>query len=245
MNEKTNVTIAVSTLLITATTAIALAAWVFVKSGNEMSSSEGLAFIFKAATFAAHKHKDQRRKGDGAPYIQHPLAVAEVLAQAGITDKEVIAAALLHDTVEDTGTKPEEIEAEFGPRVKRIVCDVSDDKALPKDERKRLQIVHSPHIAEDSKLVKLADKIANIRDIVHSKKSPWNDEITQGYALWGREVCRGLRGVNAKMDAWADELWASSFTGEDGKPRPTIPQGDVNALLERYYSLMRIADGRK
>jgi guanosine-3',5'-bis(diphosphate) 3'-pyrophosphohydrolase len=206
---------------------------------SDPRKSEELQLVFRAATFAAHKHKRQTRKGDGAPYIQHPLAVADVLAQAGITDAETLAAALLHDTVEDTETTPEELEAAFGPRVRRIVMDVTDDKALPKAERKRLQVAHAPHLAQDSKLVKLADKIANIRDLVHAP-SPWNVEVTQGYVLWGREVCRGLRGTNAKLDAWADELWAASFVGADGVSHPTIPPGDPEALLARYYALISV-----
>src|SRR5690349_3135249 len=126
-----------------------------------------LALLLKALAFAAHKHRDQRRKdADASPYINHPISLADVLVnEAGVSDVEVICAALLHDTVEDTATTHEELVDAFGARVARIVAEVTDDKQLPKAERKRLQVVRAPHISREAKLVKLADKIANLRDV--------------------------------------------------------------------------------
>ena len=125
-----------------------------------------LTLVLKALEFAAHKHRDQRRKDPAAsPYINHPIALANVLVnEGGVTDVEVLAAALLHDTVEDTATTPEELEEQFGARIARIVAEVTDDKALPKAERKRLQVVHAAELSREAKLVKLADKICNLRD---------------------------------------------------------------------------------
>ena len=78
----------------------------------------------------------------------------------------MIVGAILHDTVEDTDTSLDEIEAVFGKPVRDIVAEVTDNKDLAKEERKRLQIVHSPHKSPRAKLVKLADKLYNLRDIV-------------------------------------------------------------------------------
>src|SRR3954466_7229451 len=126
-----------------------------------------LALLLKALAFAAHKHRDQRRKdAEASPYINHPIALADVLVnEGGVTDFEVLCAALLHDTVEDTDTTHEELVDAFGSRIARIVAEVTDDQDLPKEERKRLQIEHAPHISREAKLVKLADKLCNLRDV--------------------------------------------------------------------------------
>src|SRR5207248_6449319 len=118
-----------------------------------------LALLLKALAFAAHKHRDQRRKdAEASPYINHPIALADVLVnEGGVTDVDVLCAALLHDTVEDTATTQQELTDAFGSRIARIVAEVTDDKDLPKQERKRLQIEHAPHISREAKLVKLAD----------------------------------------------------------------------------------------
>src|SRR4051812_9768931 len=103
------------------------------------------ADLLHALHFAADKHRDQRRKDVGAsPYINHPIEVAELLARVGdITDRVTLQAAILHDTIEDTNTTPEELDAAFGPDVRRVVEEVTDDKNLKKEERKRLQIEHA------------------------------------------------------------------------------------------------------
>ena len=116
--------------------------------------------LLKALHFAAIKHRDQRRKGqEAAPYINHPIEVAEMLARVGnITDLIVLQSAFLHDTIEDTQTSAEEIEQLFGSEVRAVVLEVTDDKNLPKDVRKRLQIEHAPHLSDRAKLVKIADR---------------------------------------------------------------------------------------
>ena len=98
-----------------------------------MNPSSPVAIVLAAAAFAAHKHRDQRRKGaDASPYINHPIAVANVLAnEAGIADPTILAAALLHDTIEDTATTPQELESEFGATIAAVVAEVTDDKSLP------------------------------------------------------------------------------------------------------------------
>ncbi|CAH7342318.1 Hddc3 [Phodopus roborovskii] len=126
-----------------------------------------VAQLLEAADFAAQKHRQQRRKDpEGTPYINHPIGVARILThEAGITDIVVLQAALLHDTVEDTDTTLDEVELHFGARVRRLVEEVTDDKTLPKLERKRQQVEQAPHSSPGAKLVKLADKLYNLRDL--------------------------------------------------------------------------------
>src|SRR4051794_9673445 len=114
-----------------------------------------LALLLKALAFAAHKHRDQRRKdAEASPYINHPIALADVLVnEGGVTDVEVLCAALLHDTVEDTDTTHEELLDAFGSRIARIVAEVTDDQSLAKEERKRLQVVNAAAISAEAKLV--------------------------------------------------------------------------------------------
>ena len=129
-----------------------------------------------ALAFAADKHKNQRRKdADASPYINHPIALANLLLnEAGVEDQRVLIAAILHDTIEDTDTTEQELVKHFGKDVADIVLEVTDDKALPKAERKRLQIEHAAHISRRAKLVKLADKICNLRDITASPPAGWS-----------------------------------------------------------------------
>lgn len=126
--------------------------------------------LLRAASFAAHQHRDQRRKDVGAsPYINHPLMLADILASEGsVTDTETVCAALLHDTIEDTKTTPDELRALFGAEIAALVQEVTDDKTLLKHERKLAQVEHAAHISDKAKLVKLADKITNLRDVVNS-----------------------------------------------------------------------------
>jgi len=173
--------------------------------------SEPTGLLLKALAFAAHKHRDQRRKDHVAsPYINHPIALANVLwHEGGVTDPVVLAAALLHDTVEDTDTQPEELRAEFGDEIADVVLEVTDDKALPKEERKRLQIEHAGKHSRAAQLVKLADKICNVRDMVDHAPRDWNLERKRAYFDWARQVVDGMRGINPRMEALFDEAYAA------------------------------------
>lgn len=158
--------------------------------------------MLKALHFAADKHRDQRRKDVGAsPYINHPIEVAELLARVGgVTDLVTLQGALLHDTIEDTDTTPAELEREFGPEVRSVVEEVTDDKNLSKEERKRLQITHAPHISERARLIKLADKIANVRSVMHTPPAKWPLQRRQEYLDWTEQVVAGVRGVNPALE---------------------------------------------
>lgn len=160
-----------------------------------------LPLIMDALAFAAHKHRDQRRKDQGAsPYINHPVTLAHILVtDGGVTDPVAIAGALLHDTVEDTDTTYEELVAQFGKEVADVVMEVTDDKALPKAERKELQVTHAPHMSTAAKLVKIADKTANLRDIASHPPADWTRARRSEYAHWARRVVEALGPINADL----------------------------------------------
>ena len=172
--------------------------------------SDPIGVFVKAVAFAADKHRTQRRKdADASPYINHPIALANVLAnEGGVTDVVVLSAAVLHDTIEDTNTTAEELTAIFGPKITATVLDVTDDKTLDKHVRKQRQIEHAPHITKEAKLVKLADKICNLRDILASPPADWSPERKQGYFDWAAKVVAGVRGVHPELEAVFDGLLA-------------------------------------
>lgn len=175
-------------------------------------SETDLNLLLKALAFAAHKHRDQRRKDiEASPYINHPISLANVLCNEGhVTDMEVICAALLHDTIEDTATTPSELLREFGPAIRDIVLEVSDDKSITdKAERKRLQVEHAAHASHKAKLVKLADKISNLRDIVVSPPVEWSLDRRQEYFDWAKQVIDRLRGVHAGLERVFDDAYAA------------------------------------
>ena len=167
--------------------------------------ADPISRVLGAATFAAERHRGQRRKGkDASPYINHPLALASLLAERGERDPELLMAALLHDTVEDTATTFEDIERSFGKAVADIVREVTDDKTLPKAERKRLQIEHAARLSRSAKLVKLADKICNVRDMAVSPPADWSLERRREYFDWAKAVVDRLRGVHPELEALFD-----------------------------------------
>ena len=163
--------------------------------------------LLKAFTFAAHKHRDQRRKDAGAsPYINHPIAVATVLADEGdVSDEATLVAAALHDTVEDTETTFEELEAHFDPDVASLVSELTDDKSLEKTERKRLQIEHAPSLSDRAKELKLGDKICNVRDVTDNPPVDWSLQRRSEYLNWSERVVAGCRGINTKLDQAFDQ----------------------------------------
>lgn len=169
--------------------------------------------LLKALEFAAEKHRDQRRKGvEASPYINHPIQVAEILARRGhVDDLTTLMAAVLHDTIEDTDTTESDLEELFGREVADIVSEVTDDKTLPKSERKRLQIEHSPHLSDQAKLVKIADKICNVRDIGFRPPVDWDNARRREYFEWASDVVAGCRGINEDLENYFDECFADSM----------------------------------
>lgn len=166
--------------------------------------------LVDALAFAAHKHRDQRRKDiDASPYINHPIALLRVLrVEADVRDLEVLCAALLHDTVEDTETTREELVERFGETIASLVMEVTDDKGQDKATRKRMQVEHAPHLTPQAALVKLADKICNLRDVAQSPPPDWPLARRQHYFDWAKQVIDGLRGAHAGLEALFDQAYA-------------------------------------
>ena len=168
------------------------------------------AILIGALAFAAEKHRNQRRKDiEASPYINHPIMLAKILSiEGGVEDGIVLAAAVLHDTIEDTETSYDELIEQFGQEIADVVREVTDDKALSKAERKQLQIEHASHLSRAAKLVKLADKIANLRDMADHPPSEWPLERRREYFEWAKDVVDGLRGTHARLEAAFDTAYA-------------------------------------
>jgi guanosine-3',5'-bis(diphosphate) 3'-pyrophosphohydrolase len=181
------------------------------------------ATLLRTLHFAADQHRTQRRKdADESPYINHPIAVAELLSAHGaVSDLMTLQAALLHDTVEDTETSLEDLLAAFGSEVSQLVAEVSDDKELEKSRRKQLQIEHAPHLSEPAKLVKLADKICNVQDVTHHPPQGWSLERRREYLDWTEQVVAGMRGANAALESLYDEVLS--------KGRTSLSQEDLSS----------------
>lgn len=170
-----------------------------------------LPLILRALAFATEKHRGQTRKdADGTPYIYHPIALASLLwTEAGIHDAKVLAAAILHDTIEDTATIFDDLEREFGEAVAKIVAEVTDDKRLPKAKRKAWQVEHARHLSPDARLVKLADKICNLRDIASTPPKDWSEARKREYFDWAKAVVDQVREVDATLAALFDCAYAA------------------------------------
>jgi len=166
-----------------------------------VSDNNSSALLLKALAFAAYKHKDQRRKGkEASPYINHPIEVAEILVNYGVTDTVTLLGAILHDTIEDTQTTLEELEMLFGREIRVLVFELTDDKRLPKHDRKRLQIEHAPNLSQSAKLIKIADKISNVRGVNNHPPVNWSAERCREYLAWTELVVAGCRGCSEALE---------------------------------------------
>ena len=160
--------------------------------------NQNIHAVLSAASFAAKKHSAQRRKGDAAePYVNHVLEVAQLVSGAlPEPDINLVVAALLHDVIEDTDTSRQELEERFGRDVAALVAELTDDKSLPKAERKRLQIVNAPKKSARAQMIKIADKISNLRSIMASPPLDWDYRRKKEYFAWAKEVVDGLTEPN-------------------------------------------------
>jgi (p)ppGpp synthase/HD superfamily hydrolase len=168
---------------------------------------EGLRLVSEAAEFAAHRHSGKARKGRGnEPYVNHLAEVANLLAAATEgKDAELVAAGWLHDTIEDAGTTAQELDKAFGQRVADLVAEVTDDISLSKDQRRQKQVLEAPTKSPGAKLVKIADKISNIRARIRPQPSPEEREDLVDYLSFSEKVVAGCRGVNAMLDRTFEE----------------------------------------
>ncbi len=198
------------------------------------------ANLLKAIEFASRKHSTQRRKDkEASPYINHPIAVAHLLADTGgVTDPVTLMAAVLHDTIEDTETTAEELEAQFGPAVREVVEEVTDNKSLEKAVRKQRQIDHAPNLSKQAKTIKLADKIANVQDVTDAPPAHWDLARRIDYLEWTESVVAGCRGTNAP-------LRSSTTTCSSGDGRSSGGNPFVVATTTGLGSLTRLRDTRR
>ena len=166
-----------------------------------------IRLVSAAADLAARRHTGMARKGRGnEPYINHLAEVANILAEVTDgADAELVAAGWLHDTVEDTGITRDELAEKFGERVAELVVEVTDDMTLPKAQRRQRQVADAPHKSPGAKLIKIADKISNIRARIHADPSAEERTDLATYVIWAEDVVAGCRGVNSKLDAKFDE----------------------------------------
>jgi guanosine-3',5'-bis(diphosphate) 3'-pyrophosphohydrolase len=166
--------------------------------------------LIKALAFASRKHSQQRRRdATASPYINHPIALVSILGvEAGNDDPDVLCAALLHDTVEGTETSAEELREIFGNAIASIVAEVTDDKNLPEQERRRLQVEHAAHLSPKARLVKVADKIANLRDVADSPPVDWPIEQCRAYFDWGKQVVHAMPDVPPVLRTLFDAAYA-------------------------------------
>lgn len=188
-----------------------------------MAEENATALMFRALAFAAGRHRDQRRKGQaGAPYINHPIDVVALLAGPGeVTDPLVLAAALLHDTIEDTGTSAADLKERFGEEVTGVVLELTDDKSLPREDRMRHQLRRAGSYSLAAKMVRIADKISNLIDVTEDPPENWSRQRRRDYIEWAGQVVEKCRGVNRGLEQRFDEVLQSAREAlgrEDGRP---------------------------
>ena len=171
---------------------------------------DDVGLIIKALAFAAHKHRNQRRKDiDASPYINHPISLADLLHHKGdVDDVVVIVGALLHDTIEDTDTTPAELTAEFGSEISGVVLEVTDDTNLDRTARKQAQIKRAAQASDKAKLIRLADKICNLQDMLTQPPTSWDLDRKQEYFDWAKRVVDQIRGTNSKLEAIFDDTYS-------------------------------------
>jgi guanosine-3',5'-bis(diphosphate) 3'-pyrophosphohydrolase len=170
-----------------------------------------LLFI-DALKFASEKHIYQHKKGcETLPYINHPVYVAHLLIHAGETDEELLAAALLHDVLEDTDASVQELQSLFGLRVTNLVIELTDDNSITYDDRKRLQIQKAPKLSADARKIKIADKIANIQDLLRYDFT-WSKRRKKQYLDWSRKVVGACRGISPQLEQQFDGILIKAYT---------------------------------
>jgi (p)ppGpp synthase/HD superfamily hydrolase len=174
-----------------------------VEHTNTESNLKAVQSVLTAALFAAEKHAQQKRKGFAAePYINHLIEVAQLVTGAlSEPDTNLVIAALLHDTIEDAGVSGEELTERFGPDVAHLVAELTDDKSLLKQERKRLQIENAPKKSVRVQTIKLADKISNLRAVLYSPPVDWTEQRKAEYFGWAKQVVDGFTAPNPTLKA--------------------------------------------
>lgn len=168
--------------------------------------------LIQMLSYASEKHKNQRRQGvNKTPFINHPIEVCRILSEVGgVTDEDILCSCLGHDLIEDANVTFEDLEMLFGIRVANMVQECSDDKSLPKQERKRLQIIHTKTISDDAKLIKLADKIANMQSVLNDPPN-WPLERKIKSFDWSYEVVGWIQGLNPALEEMFADVYAQKI----------------------------------
>ena len=205
-----------------------------------MATASGYGLVLHAASFAALSHINQRRKNiNKSPYINHPIEVADLIMRVGKEDSPVIlAAALLHDVVEDTQVKIEEIDEMFGKEVGSLVRKVTDDKRLTKVERKKAQVRNTLKKSHGVALIKMADKLNNLQSLTNSPPVSWSRVYIQGYFVWAREVVKPLLHHNRELADMLSKVFGQRFT-HDGKQYPCILLVKMNTFWGFWKSIIQ------
>lgn len=168
--------------------------------------------LSKAIVFAAQCHAGQYRKDGKTPYINHPLEVMNlVVSNIEEPEMDVLIAAMLHDVVEDTNVTIPEIRHMFGPRVAKFVAELTDDKLLTKEERKRTQLAGVDSLSPEGKLLRLCDKICNVYDILYAPPGDWDMIRRMDYLHWSKAVVDKIRGTHRVLEQRFDELYAAGL----------------------------------
>lgn len=205
-----------------------------------------------AINWSAHKHRYQKRKNtEGTPYINHPIGVMNRLISAGVTNPDILCGAVLHDTIEDVGATFEEITERFSYNVSCFVMEVTDDKSLDKVKRKRLQVRNASKKSDGAKLIKLADKLDNLEDLLVQSPKGWSDDIIAGYFVWSYCVVSQIWDVNALLKyalinvfKRAERKYPTKLRGVfnfDGVYNPNSPRTHIDVILEQYYDCIESA----
>jgi guanosine-3',5'-bis(diphosphate) 3'-pyrophosphohydrolase len=165
--------------------------------------------MLDALAYSAARHRHQRRKGRlASPYINHPIEVALIIArEGGVTTAPVLTAALLHDTIEDTDTTAAELAERFGAEVASIVLEVSDEPALPKAEQRRRQEAGAADLSHGARIIRIADKVANVRDLVDDPPSTWGVRLRREYLEWTKRVVDRCRGTSEGLERAYDDAY--------------------------------------
>ncbi len=169
-----------------------------------------MSLIDTARQFAEIAHAGQTRKGpEAAPYTEHLAEVAALVARFGGSEAAVCAA-WLHDTIEDCPTQPEDLRAQFGDAVAALVLELTDDKSLSKERRKELQVANASHKSPEAALVKICDKLSNIRAVAEAPPVGWSQDRRMAYLDWAESVVVCLpTGANPARATFVAQLAAS------------------------------------
>lgn len=189
-----------------------------------------MSFLKRVETFATNAHVGQFRKNKARdPYITHPIEVMQLLVDCGVSDESILAAALLHDVVEDTPVTLDDIREEFGDDVAELVAEVTDNKKLPKKERKIAQLERIAKASVGAQMIKMADKYSNCKDLITDPPIGWGKDNIMGYAVWSFVLCNNVKNdVNEKLKSTVNQMFKSLFN--------LYPESiDIGDLLNAYY----------